>query len=171
MKQCSKCKEFKPEEEFSKDKKNKDGLSYYCKFCNKEHMKKYWNDPEHVKNNTKWKILWRKAHPDKQKAWSKTQQDIKSGKIIKPTKCEHCGKKGVILEGHHEDYNKPEMRIWLCKECHMIADEQRRKREEVMYRERTEDGISDESICITQQSVKDKNLFPLQEDPTQYEKD
>lgn len=33
MKQCTKCKEFKDEGEFSKDKKRKDGLNCWCKAC------------------------------------------------------------------------------------------------------------------------------------------
>ena len=45
---------------------------------------------------------------------------IKSGKIIKPQKCEVCDKK-KLLQGHHEDYTEPLQVIWLCSGCH--ADE------------------------------------------------
>lgn len=33
MKQCSKCHELKPESEFYKDKRTKDGLKCQCKKC------------------------------------------------------------------------------------------------------------------------------------------
>lgn len=34
-KKCSKCKEVKPRESFSKDSRRKDGMQTYCKDCNK----------------------------------------------------------------------------------------------------------------------------------------
>jgi len=36
---CSKCKEEKEISNFSKDIKNKDKLTYQCKFCKKEYNK------------------------------------------------------------------------------------------------------------------------------------
>jgi DNA-nicking Smr family endonuclease len=38
MKQCTKCKEFKELDQFSKDSKRKDGLQYNCKQCNKSYV-------------------------------------------------------------------------------------------------------------------------------------
>lgn len=42
MKTCCACKELKPLEAFSKDKKAKDGLCYRCKVCSKELMKDWY---------------------------------------------------------------------------------------------------------------------------------
>ncbi len=42
---------------------------------------------------------------------------VRTGKIIKPTKCERCGKGGK-LDGHHKDYSKPLEAMWLCYHCH-----------------------------------------------------
>ena len=39
MKVCTKCNISKPLTEFSKAKKEKDGLQYKCKDCNKQHNK------------------------------------------------------------------------------------------------------------------------------------
>lgn len=41
MKTCSACKVEKSKEEFAKRAKNKDGLDYYCKQCNKERAAKW----------------------------------------------------------------------------------------------------------------------------------
>jgi len=41
MKQCIRCKKFKSEEEFHKNKAKKDGKSIYCKECLREYGKKY----------------------------------------------------------------------------------------------------------------------------------
>jgi 5-methylcytosine-specific restriction endonuclease McrA len=40
-KRCSKCEEWKDRSEFGKDKKQKDGLSYWCKECNRKNSAKY----------------------------------------------------------------------------------------------------------------------------------
>ena len=39
MKQCSKCKELKPDSEFNKHARHKDGLSPWCKMCRAEYIK------------------------------------------------------------------------------------------------------------------------------------
>jgi hypothetical protein len=41
MKTCLKCKTTKPLIEFNKTKSNKDGLSFYCKVCNRKTSRQY----------------------------------------------------------------------------------------------------------------------------------
>lgn len=54
MKRCSKCKIEKELSEFHKNKRMKDGLAYRCKACNKERLKKYYQDnAEHIKERNK----------------------------------------------------------------------------------------------------------------------
>lgn len=60
---CTKCKLELPVTAFHKDKRAKDGLSFWCKECTKKYMK------EHYKNNSE-KILascakWRENNPEK----------------------------------------------------------------------------------------------------------
>ena len=42
---------------------------------------------------------------------------LRSGKLKRETKCEMCGKKG-LLHKHHNDYHKPLEVVWLCPKCH-----------------------------------------------------
>jgi len=42
MKQCTKCKKLKSKNEFSKNRKNKDGLRYWCKKCEREYIRRYY---------------------------------------------------------------------------------------------------------------------------------
>lgn len=79
-KTCNKCKEAKPNEDFSKDKNKYDGLSTICKPCKAEYRKQYyWNDPDKYRQQTsEWRVnnkdkhnasnrRWRNNNPDKQK--------------------------------------------------------------------------------------------------------
>ena len=46
VKKCRKCKKWKLKEEFSADKRNKDGLHSYCKACRNKYAKeKYHQNP------------------------------------------------------------------------------------------------------------------------------
>jgi hypothetical protein len=53
----------------------------------------------------------------KRNARNKLRYHIKTGKIIRPKKCEKC-LENCIPEGHHNDYNKPLEIEWLCIRCH-----------------------------------------------------
>ncbi|MHC4464229.1 MAG: hypothetical protein ACYS6W_09910 [Planctomycetota bacterium] len=41
QKLCNKCKQWKPEDEFHKRRKSKDGLQWYCKVCLNEAAREY----------------------------------------------------------------------------------------------------------------------------------
>jgi len=42
QKRCSKCKKLKDESEFNKNRKNKDGLRFWCKDCEREYKRRYY---------------------------------------------------------------------------------------------------------------------------------
>jgi len=50
MKQCSKCKETKSFDNYTKDKKSKDGLQSQCKACKVIGLKEYYQRNPHLKN-------------------------------------------------------------------------------------------------------------------------
>ncbi len=51
-------------------------------------------------------------------AQRKIRNEIRRGRIIKPTYCEVCGVESLV-QGHHEDYSKPLQVIWMCSKCHV----------------------------------------------------
>lgn len=55
MKQCTKCNEIKKIEFFSKTKKNKDGLSAWCKMCFRENMRRHYKENKDIYLKNKYK--------------------------------------------------------------------------------------------------------------------
>ena len=60
----------------------------------------------------------RVTHPDKKAAWGAVYKAITRGKIIRPNKCEKCGRV-CRPQAHHEDYAKRLEIQWLCRPCHL----------------------------------------------------
>ena len=61
-------------------------------------------------------------NPIKRQARSAVMNALYTGELVRPKKCESCGKGRRPIEAHHEDYSKPLAVIWLCLLCHKQAD-------------------------------------------------
>lgn len=143
LKLCSKCKTEKPLTEFSKNKNNKDGHSYWCRDCRRQMTRdKEQLNPEETNAR---KRLWDKENADKvkeikaksylnRKEKNLTYQRstygtikrsarqyffnaLRRGEVIKPDRCSSCGS-SIKIEAHHTNYNKPLEVVWLCRVCH-----------------------------------------------------
>ena len=70
MKTCTKCKGTFQFSEFRKQSSTKDGLKYYCKRCDDEIAKKYYEKNKNkIVNNVK---QWQKDNPNKVKEYKKS---------------------------------------------------------------------------------------------------
>lgn len=141
MKQCTKCKEWKDESEFGKDKAKKDGLSTICKECRniaareyrRTHREQtnaasraYWekhkaerqayNKQYYLDNKEKLKqhiAEWRKNNPEKSLEYAKRTRD-KSRDFIDSLKtpCVKCGEDRIwVIDFHHVDHNEKKFTI------------------------------------------------------------
>ena len=132
-KQCFKCVQVKPIDEFYKHSRMSDGYLGKCKACAKADTIKNRNV-----TNRNYYLAYDKARAktDRRKAWVKKQlvinraknpvanrargtvaNAVKTGKLTKEL-C-HCG--STKVEGHHPDYNQPLFVIWLCNKHHKHA--------------------------------------------------
>ncbi len=98
------------------------------------------------KNYTRCRPLWTqkqrnyaKKHPLKTKAHYIVGNAVRDGRLIRPSKCERCGK-SCVPHAHHKDYRRPLVVTWLCRACHfeihgstLWADTVSRKRPERLY--------------------------------------
>jgi ribosomal protein S27AE len=146
MKTCFKCNEKKPLNDFYKHKAMGDGHLNKCKECNKkdtqenrlknldyylEYDRSRANNPDRVEarqsySNTEQgkeahnraKRKWVLNNSKKRQVINQVNNAIKKGNLMKQKMCSECGKTGVRIEGHHDDYNQPLSVRWLCSECH-----------------------------------------------------
>uniref|UniRef100_A0A6M3JJM6 Putative HNH endonuclease n=1 Tax=viral metagenome TaxID=1070528 RepID=A0A6M3JJM6_9ZZZZ len=75
---------------------------------------------------------WREEHPEAVKEWQRSYHERKrlrvNGKTISVNKrpktigCEMCGEIVNRLEYHHWDDEHPCLGLWLCWNCHRIAE-------------------------------------------------
>jgi len=147
QKECFKCKEIKPLEEFYQHGRMASQRLNKCKECTKadvrlnrakklEQYRQYDRGramrPDRVEARLEYrkteqgKQVKRKADekyyqrcPEKYKARVTLNNAVRDGKISKPSTCA-CGRSGRI-EAHHEDYSKPLEVSWLCVPCHKQA--------------------------------------------------
>ena len=97
--------------------KTKKGIrvSLTCRPCNTERCGKYRATPKGGKNIQAAVYRSISKYPERQRARMKVSNALQTGKLVK-TPCIFCGK--VKVEGHHKDYSKPLMVVWLCRTHH-----------------------------------------------------
>lgn len=76
MKICSKCKLEKEELEFSKSKKSKDGLQFWCKDCRREYQKEYRETEKYKERHKEYQKKYAKTNKGKEyyRAYKKTNK-------------------------------------------------------------------------------------------------
>lgn len=124
MKQCRDCKITKQDGNFSKDKRNKDGLQAYCKICLSKRISTYLRGKgiekkRNYQQSEKYHA-WRNKFESKKRLeleFIKKRKARSAAFKLRDNKCFKCNKT-KNLEAHHPDYNKPKETITLCRNCH-----------------------------------------------------
>jgi len=136
---CFKCGQILPLSDFYRHSQMADGHVNKCKECNKKDVQEDYKrkivDPEwRLKERERSREKMRTARgngkylsipPDKKRGSLKRYTDKYPEKKIarnksqrlNPEPCVVCGST-ENLEGHHEDYSKPEDITWLCRKHH-----------------------------------------------------
>ncbi len=135
MKQCTKCKKRKEESEFNKNRKNKDGLQYWCKKCKSEYRRRYYRrNRGPVKRYFVYEESHRSIDSVKQKRCTKCKKWKEQSKFGKKTrqkdvlnnKCKDC-----VREDNRERYKKEGKGLkiyYRYEECHRVVDGMKQKR-------------------------------------------
>lgn len=97
-KKCSRCREVKLAKFFNKKKRNKDGLSAYCKECNKQYHR------EHYQLNRDDYLTKSKTRRRELAEWL---VDLKEGMACEKCEEDHPG----CLDFHHRDPTKKDLDV------------------------------------------------------------
>jgi hypothetical protein len=151
-KRCTRCGTVKGLEGFYARKDGKYGRTPHCKECfDKDTNTRIANDPikvrvrkqkyhaanresakqrkriSHIKNHGLVLMRmsdYRRLHPERGYAVRTLNNAILQGKITRPDMCMNCNAIGMV-DGHHDNYDKPLEVIWLCRSCHLILHRER----------------------------------------------
>ena len=122
MKVCFKCKKSKEKARFYKNKRNKDGLTSYCKQCSKEYQEKFRQTPKgkaYQKSN-KFKMVVKKyKQSPRGKATIKKYNQTPKGKLIL-RKTHLLRNYGITLEDYDKMYNSQQGKCAICKDTYEI---------------------------------------------------
>ena len=132
MKQCSKCKEWKDESEFNKDKNKKDNLFPQCKKCKKKYDKgRYENNKEEIdQRNKEYYKNYREEMCEQQKKYNKNNKE-------------------KVKQANREWYinHKEERRKYWCSSLDFNSTTQMRKEIELYEEVRESEDGSIECKC------------------------
>ncbi len=143
-KQCPKCEYLQPIGEFSKDKTNSDGLQAYCKECNKQYGREYYERNRNgiLRQSKKWGKKYRRTirgqevhrkaskkysqSERRRKTWLKYKYDITPEQheqmyLAQDGRCAICPEAvpyGEICVDH--DHITGRVRGLLCRKCNFM---------------------------------------------------
>jgi hypothetical protein len=129
-KECFKCKQAKPLDEFYKHSQMGDGYLNKCKECaksdatnhrlaNLEKVRAYDKQraalPHRRDLAAKVNKLWYQEDKRRKAAHNAVIRAVRKG-VLTPEPCVRCGNQKSLA--HHEDYDKKLEVMWLCQPCH-----------------------------------------------------
>ncbi len=135
MKQCTKCKKLKSKSEFSKNRKNKDGLVYWCKKCCREYRhRRYRRIRGPVKRYFRYEESHRTIDGVKQKRCVKCKKwkdEIQFGKDSKNKDglgydCKDCVR--AYMRERYKKEGKGLKQYYRYEECHRVVEGVKQKR-------------------------------------------
>ena len=135
MKQCTKCKKLKSKSEFSKNRKNKDGLRYWCKKCEREYKRRYYR---RNRGPVKKRFVYEESHRTidgvKQKRCTKCKKWKDESKFGKDRygkdglgyDCKDCVR--AYMRERYKKEGKGLKTYYRYEECHRVVDGVKQKR-------------------------------------------
>jgi len=140
MKRCSKCKEWKDESEFGKDRTCKDGLRVWCKNCEREYKRRYYR---RNRGPVKKRFVYEESHRTidgvKQKRCSKCEKWKDESKFGKKRygkdglgyDCKDCLR--AYIRERYKKEGKGLKTYYRYEESHRVVDGVKQKQHAVLW--------------------------------------
>ena len=112
--QCRICKETKPLEEFSRNRKLRSGYENRCLECRATWQREY-SRASKWKNAKRYNETFLSNHPERTRAYYQINRAIQKGVITKPETCEAPDCAVAKVSAIHRDYAEPLNVAWLCR--------------------------------------------------------
>jgi hypothetical protein len=140
MKQCKLCGDLKPITEFRRRRKSSESRVTECRSCHNAKNRQYEaNNPGKKAANARRIYAqnpegfharskrWEEANKERvmvsRRAADHVRYAVKTGKLTKPSACQHCGTTSVRIVSAHLDYARSLDVLWLCDRCHRRLDQ------------------------------------------------
>jgi hypothetical protein len=154
---CKACERVKTVSEFNKDNSLSSGLGSYCKDCRQQNRKRlsavcsfcrkpfrmlpsvlddsgiHYCSISCARKARRPKVIDQVIKRLQIQCRDRMRTLVRSNKLIKPNVCSKCGRVDVQIDGHHLDYTRPNVVIWLCRPCHHDLHVILRQEENVVY--------------------------------------
>ncbi len=118
IKQCSKCREFKPVEEFNKDSHKKDGLRSTCACCANIGYRRYLE--ENREKVLEYKRRYREKNREKLREKDRSYCEENREKIRERDRRYREENREKVLEQKRRNYAKKAAALKLCKDLNLI---------------------------------------------------
>lgn len=130
LKECFKCHQTKPINEFYTHRSSASGYLNKCKECTKqdvarnrvqnveryrEYDKERSQFPDRMQAHKEYVRAWNDENKKSRNAHGIVARAIRSGTLVRYA-CQKCNSKKSMA--HHEDYENPLDVMWLCAVCH-----------------------------------------------------
>lgn len=132
---CSTCEKFFTSDSFYKTKRPPFYLTYECRKCHQITAIATRSVDKHRDSNRAWMrsskynqrpevmsrhmdLLRTKNNTIETRARALANKAVQLGFLVKPSSCCECGRSGLKIHAHHDDYSNPLLVRWLCIECH-----------------------------------------------------
>ena len=161
MKTCSRCKDAKSIEHFTKDKNQKDGIAIYCKPC-----RKVMRQESYLRNRDKSLAKmkeYREANFEKVSATKKRCYQAKKEEYLAKNKAYYQENKEQALAKCAEYRAKNKEKIRVRDRAYKKANRAELNRKQLEYQKRVADKINDYSRNYVRERRKRDKVYALKE--------
>lgn len=107
---------------FNRRSDRRDGRQGICREC---YRTKVHQEPDKIAKARARALDYQARFPEKQRARKAMTNALKSGRLVRPDCCEHCGVSSRLDGHHHNGYDDPFDVQWLCRSCHVTLEPRR----------------------------------------------